>query len=277
MTTLRRTFAVDTVELAWDEWGPPTGRPLVLCHGFSGSTHDFALEIPGLAGGRRVVALDHRGHGSSTKTGDASSYTLDRLTADLIAFLDHLGTGPVDLLGHSMGGRLVMKVAIERPELVHSLVLMDTTATDFTPDEELARFMREFLAAFDPADGLPDMMSLRGPEDETIDATVPAEWNARKRELSAAFDPAALKGLGSEMLGGQAPPVLDALSAYRGPTTVVVGEHDQPFARHAPELAAALADGVLEVIAGAWHSPQLTHPAEWRAAIARHLQRADAA
>lgn len=277
MIKLERHFAVDGVELAWDRWGPEAGRPFVLCHGFSGSAHDFALHLPALAEHRRVVALDHRGHGRSTKTGDPGSYTLDRLTADLVAFLAHLDAGPVDLLGHSMGGRLVMNVAIARPDLVHSLVLMDTTAADFTPDEDMARFMREFLSAFDPAQGLPDLMGMRGPEDDLIDATVPAEWNERKRELSAGFDPAALKGLGAEMLGGQVPSALQDIAAYDRTATVIVGEHDQPFARHAPELVAALPHGHLEVIAGAWHSPQLTHPAEWRAAIDRHLQRADAA
>jgi pimeloyl-ACP methyl ester carboxylesterase len=52
---------------------------------------------------------------------------------------------------------------------------------------------------------------------------------------------------------------------------VIVGEHDHPLVDQAAELAAAVADGRLSVIAGAYHSPQLTHPADWRAAVGAHL------
>ena len=105
---LTRRFAVDGVELAWDRWGPGAGTALVLGHGFSGSVQDFALEIPVLAADRPVLAFDRRGHGSATHTADASGYTIDRLVADEIAFLEAHGGGPVDLLGHSMGGRVAV-------------------------------------------------------------------------------------------------------------------------------------------------------------------------
>ena len=65
-----------------------------------------------------------------------TDYTIDQLTADLIAFLETVGGGPVDLLGHSMGGRVVMGVAVRRPDLVHSLILMDTSAWSFMPDDD---------------------------------------------------------------------------------------------------------------------------------------------
>jgi pimeloyl-ACP methyl ester carboxylesterase len=270
---LTRTFAVNGIDMAWDAWGEPTGADLVLCHGFSGSAHDFALQVPHLAERRRVVTMDHRGHGRSTKTGDPATYSLAQLTADLIAFLDSTTDGPVDLLGHSMGGRIVMHVAFDRPDLVRSLVLMDTSATRFDSDDDIGRFMHEFMAAYDPADGLPDLTTLAGPEDTVIAETTPAWWQERKVELSAGFDPAALKGLGLELLGGGQAPVLDRLGTITCPATVIVGEHDVPFSSQAPEMAAALGDGALEVIAGAWHSPQLTHPTEWRAALERHLSR----
>ncbi len=55
------------------------------------------------------------------------------------------------------------------------------------------------------------------------------------------------------------------------PTTVIVGEHDHPLVDQAAELASLVADGRLSVIAGAYHSPQLTHPDDWRAAVEAHL------
>jgi pimeloyl-ACP methyl ester carboxylesterase len=50
-----------------------------------------------------------------------------------------------------------------------------------------------------------------------------------------------------------------------------VGEHDHPLVDQAPDLAAAVAEGRLTVIPGAYHSPQLTHADEWRAAVEAHL------
>ena len=92
-----------------------------------------------LARRRRVVTYDHRGHGYSTKVGSLDGYTIQQLADDLAAFLDAVGGGPVDLLGHSMGGRVVMTMVLERPDLVRSLILMDTSAWSFQPPDEEIR------------------------------------------------------------------------------------------------------------------------------------------
>src|ERR1700685_1094425 len=124
-----KSFHVHGVDLAWSERGSaPAGTPtLVLCHGYTGSALDFSLVVDALAADRRVVTLDQRGHGYSTKTGHLEGYTIEQLAADLAAFLGTVGEGPVDLLGHSMGGRVVMGAVLAHPELVRSLILMDTS------------------------------------------------------------------------------------------------------------------------------------------------------
>ena len=268
---------VNGVELAWSERGAGFGTApaLVLVHGFTGASHDFALEVDALAARRRVVTLDQRGHGHSTRTGVIEDYTIDQLTADLIAFLDTVSGGPVDLLGHSMGGRLVMGVALRRPDLVHSLILMDTSAWSFMPDnDELATLARTFMDDFDPSRGMPGALSLGGPEDALIAAAVPATWQEKKDAIFVGMDPYAVKSLGTELMAEDVDGRTSrraALSSITCPTTVIVGEHDHPLVDQAAELAAAVADGRLSVIAGAYHSPQLTHPADWRAAVGAHL------
>src|ERR1700683_1558189 len=134
-------FHVNGVDLAWSERGisPPGVPTLVLCHGYTGSALDFSLVVDALAADRRVVSLDQRGHGHSTKTGHIEGYTIEQLSADLAAFLETVGEGPVDLLGHSMGGRVVMGVVLARPDLVRSLMLMDTSAWSFLPPHEELR------------------------------------------------------------------------------------------------------------------------------------------
>ena len=142
------TFHTHGVDLAWSERGSsPAGTPtLVLCHGYTGSSHDFALEVDALAADRRVITLDQRGHGRSTKTGKLDGYTIEQLSADLAALLEAEGHGPVDLLGHSMGGRVVMGVVLARPDLVRSLILMDTSAWSFLPpDKEIRDLVHGFM------------------------------------------------------------------------------------------------------------------------------------
>ena len=268
------TFHVHGVDLAWSERGrSPEGTPtLVLCHGYTGSSHDFALVVDALAADRRVVTLDHRGHGHSTKTGTLDGYTMEQLSSDLAALLEAEGGGPVDLLGHSMGGRVVMGLVLARPDLVRSLILMDTSAWSFLPpDKEIRDLVQGFMHTFDPANGMPATLSMGGPEDGLIEAATPLRWREEKDAIFAGMDPYAVKALGAELMGDDDNSLRAALPAIASPTTVIVGEHDHPLVDQAPALAGEVADGRLTVIAGAYHSPQLTHAAEWRAAVEDHL------
>ena len=272
ITNLTRTFLVDDVSIAWDRWGAAAGTPLFLCHGFSGSSHDFAMHIESFAKSRSVVSVDHRGHGRSQKLGLTAGYTIDRLADDLIALLDATVCQPVDLLGHSMGGAIALRVVLARPDLVHSLILMDTSAWSFVPtDDGIAAMMKAFMDSYDPAHGLPDMTAWSGPEDSMIEATMPDGWQSIKAEMSASFDPFALKALGSELFSPATSSTRDRLKEITCPVTVIVGENDHPFVEQAPALQAELPNGKLTVIAGAYHSPQLTHVTEWAAAVEAHL------
>src|ERR1700722_6970242 len=268
---------VNGVDLVWSERGSgPSGTPtLVLCHGYTGSALDFALVVDALAADRRVVTLDQRGHGHYTKTGRLEGYTIEQLSADLVAFLEAAGQGPVDLLGHSMGGRVVMGVVLARPDLVRSLGLMDTSAWAFLPpDEEIRGLVHGFINAFDPAGGMPTTLSMGGPEEALIEASTPDEWRKEKDANFAGMDPYAVKALGSELMGDAADDdrsLRAKLPSIACPTTVIVGKNDHPLVDQASELASDVADGRLTVISGAYHSPQLTHARQWRAAVEAHL------
>jgi pimeloyl-ACP methyl ester carboxylesterase len=275
ITDLTRTFTVDEATLAWDRFGShPNAVPFLLCHGFSGSSHDFALSIEHLAQVRPVLTIDHRGHGRSEKLGVVDRYSIDRLAADLIAFVEAEAGGPVNLLGHSMGGAIALRVTLARPDLVRSLILMDTSAWSFVPqDSPIATMMAGFMASFDPARGLPDLTSLATPETPLIAETTSSEWQTVKQQMDSAFDPYAFKALGRELFESNSESVRPRLGEIACPVSVIVGEHDHPFVDQAAELAEAVPDGRLTVIPGAYHSPQLTHRAEWTAAVEAHLSR----
>lgn len=276
--TAPQTLSVNDVDLAWSEWG--SGPALVLVHGYTGSAHDFSLHVDALGAARRVITFDQRGHGHSTKTGTVEGYAIGQLALDLASVVEKVADGPVDLLGHSMGGRVVMTMVLERPDLVRSLILMDTSAWSFRPDDEAARaLVSDYIESFEPSRGMPTTLSIGGPEDELIAAAVPSAWQQEKDAIFAAMDPYAVKGLGTE-LWSDVPDGADSLRSrlkeIACPTTVIVGEHDHPLVEQAPALAAEVPGASLVVIPGAYHSPQLTHPSEWRAAVEAHLATAEA-
>jgi len=103
------------------------GEPIVLVHGFA-STKEVNWVNPGwvstlVRDGRRVVALDNRGHGQSTKLISPGDYHTDRMVDDVCALLDHLGLAGADVMGYSMGARICGFLAAHHPERVRSAIL----------------------------------------------------------------------------------------------------------------------------------------------------------
>ena len=107
--------------------GPDLGEPILLIHGF-GSTHAVnwlnTLWVKTLThAGRRVIALDNRGHGASEKLYEPAAYDTRIMAEDARALLDHLGIERADVMGYSMGARITAFLAQRHPERVRSAVL----------------------------------------------------------------------------------------------------------------------------------------------------------
>lgn len=97
------------------------GTPLVIAHGLFGSARNWGAVAKRLGARRRVVAVDLRNHGDSPRDPDNSYEAMAR---DLAEVVDGLG-GRADLLGHSMGGKAMMALALTRPDLVSRLIVAD--------------------------------------------------------------------------------------------------------------------------------------------------------
>jgi pimeloyl-ACP methyl ester carboxylesterase len=121
-------------------------------------------------------------------------------------------------------------------------------------------------------------MSLGSPEDLLIEERMPVSWQKEKNTTFAGMDAYAVKAFGMALMAdvaeGEAS-LRAELPSITCPTTVIAGEHDHPLVDQAPELADLVANGRLAVIEGAYHSPQLTHPEDWKYAVRAHLAWAD--
>jgi pimeloyl-ACP methyl ester carboxylesterase len=117
-------FRHDDVEIAFLDEGD--GEPIVLVHGFA-SNAAVNWVHPGWFtflknAGRRVIALDNRGHGTSSKLYDPAAYHTAVMAADVHALLDHLDLGRADVMGYSMGARIAAFLALQNPQRLRSVI-----------------------------------------------------------------------------------------------------------------------------------------------------------
>lgn len=112
------------VEIAYRDEGE--GAPILLIHGF-GSSIRINWDSTGwlrflLDHGRRVIAMDVRGHGESGKLYEPDAYRLPVMAGDAAGLIDSLDIAPADVMGYSMGARIAACLALDRPDAVRSLV-----------------------------------------------------------------------------------------------------------------------------------------------------------
>ena len=119
------------MKLHHDITGPESGLPVLLVHGLYGQGRNLGVQARRLADTRRVVTVDLRNHGDSPHDPDASYAALAGDLAELIADLG----GRVDLVGHSMGGKAGIMLALTHPQMVRRLVIMDIAPIAYGHDQ----------------------------------------------------------------------------------------------------------------------------------------------
>jgi pimeloyl-ACP methyl ester carboxylesterase len=119
------SFHNGSVEIAYLDEGE--GDPIILVHGFA-STKNVNWVYPGwisalTKAGRRVVALDNRGHGDSAKLYNSEDYHIGTMAGDVRALMDHLNITRADMMGYSMGGRITAYLGQRNPERLRTAIL----------------------------------------------------------------------------------------------------------------------------------------------------------
>jgi 2-succinyl-6-hydroxy-2,4-cyclohexadiene-1-carboxylate synthase len=236
------------------------GGRVVLVHGFTQTLAAWGPVGERLARRREVVRVDLPGHGGSD--------TVRVGFAEAAGFLGACG-GVGTYVGYSLGGRLCLRLALDRPELVRALVLVGASPGIADPaaraerraaDEAMAgRIEREGVAAFLDR-------WLAGP----LFATLPAEAAGRAdRQANTAEGLAyALRRLGT----GAQEPLWERLATLRPPTLLVAGALDGKFAAIAGQMAAAIGPHArVALVPGAGHAVHLERPAELAALVQEFL------
>lgn len=250
------------------------GRPLLLCHGFTGCKEDFEDFIEPLADrGWHVVAPDNRGHGGSDRPTGEHEYSLRRFAEDKLALAEALGWERFALLGHSMGGMFAQELALLAPERLTALVLMDTSHRRIVIDTEL-RDLGVALARAGEMDTIADALQAASDGPLTTEAGMRLE---RERPELAARGDRNVRAVAADMYAAMLLELtehdsrLGALADLAVPTLVIVGEQDTPFVGQSRDLASTIPGARLAIIPDAGHCPQFEAPDAWWGALSGFL------
>src|SRR5438105_1133162 len=157
METPMQSSFVQTSDLRMHYLQAGTGEPVILIHGFPETSFEWRKQFPALGEQFAVFAPDTRGFGQTDKPDIRVSRQL--LAGDIVRFMDALGIEQAAVLGHDWGGIIAFKLAIDWPERVSRLALLDTLCTVWAPravhgywfkarplpEEFFARYHRQFI------------------------------------------------------------------------------------------------------------------------------------
>lgn len=216
-------FTHDGIELAFLDEGE--GEPILLIHGFASNRVVNWVE-PGWVShltraGRRVIAIDNRGHGESAKLHDPAFYTAPLMAEDARALLDHLGLGRADVMGYSMGARITAFLALAHPERVRSAIFGGLGANMVRP-----------MAGTGPIANALEAASIHDVKNET----------ARTFRAFAEATHGDLKALAACIRGGRDPIRPEHVARIQCPVLVAVGSDD---------VIGGSAQGLADLIPGA--------------------------
>jgi pimeloyl-ACP methyl ester carboxylesterase len=249
------------------------GLPLLLSAA-SFSTHlHWEQQERSLGRDLRIVAWDYRGHGRSGAPGSLEPYAFDRVVEDLLAVhRAAAGDEPAVVGGLSIGGLVSLVYALEHPERVRAIVLMNTGPGFKNPDA-LAQWGRQLdrAAARLEERGVEGHLEGRRATAEILglNPDSPASRRAREGVLTSAPEALARFARG---VAAKVPGVIDRLQKIEVPALILLGEHDPFFHRAGEVMAAKLPRARKVILEGAGHVLNLDRPERVEEAIRGFLE-----
>ncbi len=246
------------------EHGPPDGHPpLLIVHGLYGSARNWGVIAKRLSANRHVIAVDMRNHGASFQS-DTHDYPA--MAGDLAEVITHFG-GKADVLGHSMGGKASMVLALTRPELVDRLIVADIAPVSYNHTQiHLVEAMQALdLSAVEKRSDA-DRLLASSIETPSVRAFLLQSLDVKERVWRLNLD----------ALGANMPLILgfpQALGHFDGPTLMLSGaESDYLLPQHKPLIRELFPNSKFAKIPGAGHWLHADKPREFEAAIVAYLQ-----
>jgi pimeloyl-ACP methyl ester carboxylesterase len=265
--------SVNGVTLVYQEQGD--GAPVVFVHGAVSDYRAWEAQRQAIALHYRFISLNLRYHGTAPWPDDGSKYSVKTHVDDLIEFLRGLNAGPVDLVGWSYGGPVVLLVALQHPELVHSLAIHEPASLSFVTDPASLKIAGEDRQAMlGPAIVASKAGDLAGVARlvPTGVTNQPDVFDTASPEIrSMLLDNARTLAL---LLAAPPPPPItcDQLRQIKIPVLITRGEATRAFYRTSSEGAAACIPGAeLVIIPNGRHLAIFQQPEAFNAVLLQFL------
>lgn len=260
-------FGAPGERIGYELYSHPDGAPpLVLIHGFTASKSSFEVNLAGLREHFTVITVELLGHGASDAPEDPIFYRPERAVRRLLQLFEHLGYDRLLVCGHSLGGALALRLALDAPEWVAGLVVINSSSAAGTPEwREASRPRMVEMAARVRDEGTEFMKQTRlyPAHSKRLDPL-------SKELLTRDFDrlqPAGVAGTAESL-------VIDVNAWERHPTLavpmlLVVGERDADFAPNAASFLARFPQDLVRAVdlPTAGHAANIEQPEEFNAAI----------
>jgi 2-succinyl-6-hydroxy-2,4-cyclohexadiene-1-carboxylate synthase len=246
-----------------------SGPPLVLLHGFTGSSETWAPHVAHIGRSFTTYSIDLIGHGRSDVPADPERYRMERCVDDLVALFDELGIASTALLGYSLGARVALNLVVAAPERIHTLLLEGASPGIADPLERAARHRADVaLADLIERDGLVAFVDYWQSQPLfDSEQNLPLEVRQHHRAARLANDPQGLANSLRGMGAGTMEPVWDRLSQITTPIQLIVGELDQKYVELSARMAQQMPRASRCVIPGAGHAPHLEAPERFDRAV----------
>ena len=251
--------------LNYSEFGTatPDTPPLIIAHGLYGSGRNWGVIAKRLSDTRHVITPDMRNHGNSPRE---TTQSYPDMAGDLAELITHIG-GPVDLCGHSMGGKTAMALALTHPQLIRKLIIADIAPVTYSHSQQ----------------GMIDAM-------RTVDlASLTRRSDAEKQLAAAGIEPALQSfftqsldvptktwRLNLDVLQAEMDKIIgwpDTLTGpFNGPTLFLSGgASDYVTSEHRPKIKSFFPHARFAKIPGAAHWLHAEKPREFEASVRAYL------
>lgn len=240
-----------------------TGDPVVLIHGLGSSARDWEQQLPALADYYRVLTYDVRGHGQSSKP--RGPYSVAQFAKDLALLLERLEHRPAHVVGISMGGMIAFQLAVDRPDLVRSLVIVNSgpALVPSTLAEHLAVWSRIAIAKVRGPSAMGGVLAPRlfpSPDQEPLRRRFVERWAENDKDAYYA----SLRAI----IGWS---VRDRVGEIRCPVLVVAADHDYTPVSAKEAYLGLIPGASLKVVADSRHATPMERPQAFNSMLREFL------
>jgi len=256
------TMKINDIDIYYEIHGE--GEPLLLIHGLGSSSRDWEYQIPQFSKPYKVITIDLRGHGKTSKP--KGPYSIRGFADDVALFLEALKIKQVNILGLSMGTATGFELAINYPDLVKSLIAVNMSAklTVKTFGEKKQFFLRDAIVILLGMKKMGEFLAPRLfplPEQEELRKKVASRWaeNDKKAYLSAFHS---LKNWSVE----------EELHKITCPTLVIASDGDYTPVKIKEEYVKKIPNGQISIINNSHHAVPMEKPEEFNKIVLDFLK-----